>query len=259
MSENDPVRSFEQRLQELRQRGIEEQQQRDEQRQAKKRLDRQVDITCAVGCLVLVPALLALAWWGISAVWKSRDENSHRSSVTTSPSPSPSTSMPTIWHLDEEYIYDGETTIWTDKNKFAQLPLLEGVSASDMYSDRTDELSEISGLGPPDVVIKVLKSPRHGSLTFGNERAKPRYTPRPGFSGEDEVVYSVKLKSRTEVAEVTHRIKVELSPGGEWELTHKFENCGEARAAGSTPIYRGEPGYGLHLDADGDGIGCDAG
>ena len=36
-----------------------------------------------------------------------------------------------------------------------------------------------------------------------------------------------------------------------------FANCGEARAAGAAPVQRGEPGYGPHLDRDGDGVGCE--
>ena len=36
-----------------------------------------------------------------------------------------------------------------------------------------------------------------------------------------------------------------------------FANCPEARAAGAAPVYRGEPGYGPHLDRDGDGVGCE--
>lgn len=36
-----------------------------------------------------------------------------------------------------------------------------------------------------------------------------------------------------------------------------WKNCSEARAAGAAPVLRGEPGYGLHLDRDGDGVGCE--
>lgn len=36
-----------------------------------------------------------------------------------------------------------------------------------------------------------------------------------------------------------------------------FRNCAEARAAGATPVRRGDPGYGRHLDRDGDGVGCE--
>lgn len=36
-----------------------------------------------------------------------------------------------------------------------------------------------------------------------------------------------------------------------------YANCSEVRAAGAAPIYAGEPGYGRHLDRDGDGVGCE--
>lgn len=38
-----------------------------------------------------------------------------------------------------------------------------------------------------------------------------------------------------------------------------YENCAAARAAGAAPVQRGDPGYGSHLDRDGDGTGCDWG
>ncbi|HEM3587211.1 TPA: excalibur calcium-binding domain-containing protein [Streptococcus suis] len=36
-----------------------------------------------------------------------------------------------------------------------------------------------------------------------------------------------------------------------------YPNCKAVRQAGAAPIYRGEPGYGSHLDRDGDGVGCE--
>lgn len=36
-----------------------------------------------------------------------------------------------------------------------------------------------------------------------------------------------------------------------------YKNCTAAREAGAAPVHRGEPGYGTHLDRDGDGIGCE--
>ena len=36
-----------------------------------------------------------------------------------------------------------------------------------------------------------------------------------------------------------------------------FRSCAEARAAGAAPVRRGQPGYGAHLDRDGDGVGCE--
>lgn len=43
-----------------------------------------------------------------------------------------------------------------------------------------------------------------------------------------------------------------LSGGGTY-----FRNCSAARAAGAAPVRAGDPGYGRHLDRDGDGIGCE--
>lgn len=42
-------------------------------------------------------------------------------------------------------------------------------------------------------------------------------------------------------------------PGG----TVYYENCDAARAAGAAPVHRRDPGYGSHLDGDGDGIACE--
>jgi hypothetical protein len=36
-----------------------------------------------------------------------------------------------------------------------------------------------------------------------------------------------------------------------------YENCTAVRAAGADPIHVGQPGYGRHLDRDGDGVGCE--
>jgi hypothetical protein len=36
-----------------------------------------------------------------------------------------------------------------------------------------------------------------------------------------------------------------------------YENCDAARAAGAAPIHAGDPGYGSHLDRDGDGVACE--
>ena len=36
-----------------------------------------------------------------------------------------------------------------------------------------------------------------------------------------------------------------------------YPNCAAARAAGAAPVRRGQPGYGSHLDRDGDGVGCE--
>ncbi len=37
-----------------------------------------------------------------------------------------------------------------------------------------------------------------------------------------------------------------------------YKNCTEARERGGAPVHRGQPGYGTHLDRDGDGVGCES-
>lgn len=39
--------------------------------------------------------------------------------------------------------------------------------------------------------------------------------------------------------------------------TVHYRSCAEARSAGAAPVRLGDPGYGTHLDRDGDGIGCE--
>ena len=36
-----------------------------------------------------------------------------------------------------------------------------------------------------------------------------------------------------------------------------YPNCAAARAAGAAPVRAGQPGYGRHLDRDGDDVGCE--
>ena len=37
----------------------------------------------------------------------------------------------------------------------------------------------------------------------------------------------------------------------------RYAGCDEVRAAGKAPLHYGEPGYGPHMDGDGDGIACE--
>jgi hypothetical protein len=49
------------------------------------------------------------------------------------------------------------------------------------------------------------------------------------------------------------------SPEAESDTPAQFfyENCDEARAKGAAPVQETDPGFGPHLDADNDGIGCE--
>ncbi|WP_435888340.1 excalibur calcium-binding domain-containing protein [Streptomyces niveus] len=45
--------------------------------------------------------------------------------------------------------------------------------------------------------------------------------------------------------------------GGSGGGSTYYANCTAVRAAGADPIRSGDPGYGSHLDRDGDGVGCE--
>ena len=41
------------------------------------------------------------------------------------------------------------------------------------------------------------------------------------------------------------------------EQSVHYSGCNEVRAAGKAPLHRGDPGYGDHMDGDGDGVACE--
>jgi hypothetical protein len=50
----------------------------------------------------------------------------------------------------------------------------------------------------------------------------------------------------------------EEDEGKEQDEGTYYRNCTAARAAGAAPLYTGDPGYGPHLDRDGDGVACES-
>ena len=41
------------------------------------------------------------------------------------------------------------------------------------------------------------------------------------------------------------------------EQSVHYSGCNEVRAAGKAPLHHGDPGYGEHMDGDGDGVACE--
>ena len=56
---------------------------------------------------------------------------------------------------------------------------------------------------------------------------------------------------------VTHDIRDPREAGQGSDGGTHYANCEAARAAGAAPVQRGDPGYGEHLDRDGDGSACE--
>jgi hypothetical protein len=53
------------------------------------------------------------------------------------------------------------------------------------------------------------------------------------------------------------RIKARKARFAELPANIYFEGCNEVRARGLAPLHRGDPGYGAHMDGDGDGVACE--
>lgn len=184
------------------------------------------------------------------------------SEPASSDSPATETAQPAEapeWRLEDGPL-SGDAYKRVDKQKSTDLSLVERVSADDVNRNTlfVDYLDDDEDLTAADVEMKLLSKPKHGTAKLNKGDGTVTYTPWAGFEGTDKFRYSLKLEGKPEVAEGTYSIWViDLSTGAKSQ--GQFANCAEARAAGAAPVREGEPGYGPHLDRDGDGIGCDWG
>lgn len=64
--------------------------------------------------------------------------------------------------------------------------------------------------------------------------------------------------TRAVVATTRATLPPQTSPPPTQVARTYYANCSEARDAGAAPVRRGDPGYGSHLDRDGDGVGCES-
>ncbi|MFJ3282956.1 excalibur calcium-binding domain-containing protein [Streptomyces halstedii] len=133
-------------------------------------------------------------------------------------------------------------------------------------------------LGPAHLTLTVDVPPGQGVAAV--DGTSLTYTPKAGYSGEDEFTYRVAVKGgkgitdvavvRVTVSEPTPsptptpppapkaKPKPTPTPARKTEAPSVYyENCDAARAAGAAPVHRGEPGYAAHLDRDNDGVGCE--
>jgi hypothetical protein len=140
------------------------------------------------------------------------------------PQPQPSQSMrrrPKFW------LAIGLTALLT-----SSCGLIAGMPAD---SARTDDAKTPSKARPTATVTATVT-------------AKPKKpAPRPTVT-----------KTVRATATVTQKAAAPGSAADEPGTSVYYSNCSEARAAGAAPVRRGQPGYGSHLDRDGDGVGCDS-
>ncbi|WP_318276686.1 excalibur calcium-binding domain-containing protein [Sphingobium yanoikuyae] len=100
--------------------------------------------------------------------------------------------------------------------------------------------------------------PRVGQAPVEAEVPDESWTPRNTIPHDspmtaDELDQQQPSSSSGGVAPPTNPAPPAETDGSTWS----YRNCKEARAAGAAPIYRGQPGFGDHMDGDGDGIACE--
>ena len=99
-----------------------------------------------------------------------------------------------------------------------------------------------------------------GLSTGVNTPAGVAYQPKGRLSREAMAAFMYRSKDKpadiTRIANPTPPQPPKPRPKPPVE-TKYFKNCTEAWNAGVAPLRRGDPGYGPHLDRDGDGIACE--
>ncbi|RKS06763.1 excalibur calcium-binding domain-containing protein [Nocardiopsis sp. Huas11] len=123
-----------------------------------------------------------------------------------------------------------------------------------LFTGCVSMLSEGSGGGAPSAVATVTVTERV------TEEAETLATETVAATEEVEVEVEVTV---TETETVT--AEPETTGGGSGTgggsdgggASTYYDNCTAARAAGAAPVREGDPGYGAHLDRDGDGVGCE--
>ncbi|MGW4505085.1 excalibur calcium-binding domain-containing protein [Streptomyces sp. NPDC004436] len=97
----------------------------------------------------------------------------------------------------------------------------------------------------PDTVLRPAPSPAPTTAPRGGSTDSPGSSGTSGASGGSASGGSGGSGGSS------------ASGGGGGDAEVSYRNCAAVRAAGADPIRRGDPGYGRHLDRDGDGVGCE--
>ncbi|MFH9176753.1 excalibur calcium-binding domain-containing protein [Streptomyces albogriseolus] len=87
--------------------------------------------------------------------------------------------------------------------------------------------------------------------------ATPSAAPEPAPTVTVTETETAKVKVKVTRTVTAEPVEEDYSGGGGGGGSVYYENCSAARAAGAAPVHVGDPGYGSHLDRDGDGTGCE--
>jgi hypothetical protein len=119
--------------------------------------------------------------------------------------------------------------------------------------------------------MALRKSSRTGQVIFGSRRLRkvsPRYSTQvihylaiAAVGGAGIGIGSVALTpdGRSQISSTIKPLAIAwgMVRAREPQIGDHWRGCNDARAAGTAPIYAGEPGYREGLDGDFDGIACE--
>jgi hypothetical protein len=148
----------------------------------------------------------------------------------------------------------------TFKTPFRAVPVLPGSYYAAQRRKRRQERFVAQALAG----LLICAAVGAGSIYMGDEAPSDDGSPVGHVITADTVPYTLPpLMSAAEfdaqqpgsdsVATVTTPRARPLPAASGWS----YRNCAQTRAAGAAPLYAGQPGYGLHMDGDGDSIACE--
>jgi endonuclease YncB( thermonuclease family) len=125
------------------------------------------------------------------------------------------------------------------------------LTMSDEDRDRYDRLLRYVNVGGKDTGLKQIN--RGLAIARYDSRDGYGYHPR-----ENKYIAADKATPNFKCAPKPKPKPQPVAPAPEpAQQSAYYENCTAAREAGAAPVYRGDPGYGSHLDRDGDGVACE--
>ena len=149
---------------------------------------------------------------------------------------------------------DGDTATWLPPNKAYRCA----------YVARQVAVKRLYGLwvtaAEQAAMIRVLTSCPSEPLPDGGYVALGTHEPIPGVAAPSNANTEPGFTSPAQPAPspMAPSPSNSLPPMPPDTSNVYYKNCTEAWAAGAAPVKVGEPGYGKHLDRDGDGIGCES-
>ncbi|MFA9492387.1 excalibur calcium-binding domain-containing protein [Streptococcus sp. E17BB] len=106
-------------------------------------------------------------------------------------------------------------------------------------------------------IAEVAKQAEKEKLAAEKEEAERKAAEEAARKAEEERLAAELAEAQHQAEEQEATIVSQQQGFVQAPATVRYANCSEARAAGVTPIYLGEPGYSRKLDRDGDGIACE--